>query len=210
MGKFFSDFKKFITRGNILDLAVGVIIGGAFSAIITALTNQILMPIINLIVFACTGGQSVNLITVLNGKPYLIDDGTGTMIVNAECIFIDWGTFLMAIIDFLLIALVLFSIIKVVMNAQGYITKVGNEKPTKAEKKVLKEQGINMKNHKEVVKATKELREKNKVVVTPKPTTDELLTDILGELKKQNEPKEKSKPKEKVDIEEKVNAEEAK
>ena len=113
MKKFFSDFKKFITRGNIVDLAIGVIIGGAFSAIVTALTNKILMPIINLIVYACTGGQSVNLISVLNGQPYLVDDG-GKMVVNPECIFIDWGAFIEAVINFLLIAVVLFIIIKVI------------------------------------------------------------------------------------------------
>ncbi len=195
--KFFSEFKKFITRGNILDLAIGVIIGGAFSAIVTALTNKILMPIINLIVYACTGGQSVNLITVLNGQDYLIDDGAGNMIVNSACIYIDWGTFIMAIVDFLLIALVLFLIIKLIMNAQGYVTKAQAAKPTKEEKKQLKEQGVNMKDHKEVLKATQELREKNKTPEpAPKPTQEELLSEILVELKKQNEPKKSAKVKE--------------
>ena len=194
MKKFFSDFKKFIMRGNIVDLAIGVIIGGAFSAIVTALTNKILMPIINLIVYACTGGQSVNLISVLNGQPYLVDDGAGNMIVNPACIFIDWGVFIMAIVDFLLIAIVLFLIIKLLMNAQGYVSKANAEKPTKEEKKQLKEQGVNMKNRKEVLKATKELREKNKTPEPePKPTQEELLADILAELKKQNEPKKASK-----------------
>ena len=196
MKKFFSDFKKFIMRGNIVDLAIGVIIGGAFSAIVTALTNKILMPIINLIVYACTGGQSVNLISVLNGQPYLVDDGAGNMIVNPACIFIDWGVFIMAIVDFLLIAIVLFLIIKLLMNAQGYVSKANAEKPTKEEKKQLKEQGVNMKNRKEVLKATKELREKNKTPEPePKPTQEELLADILAELKKQNDTKTKAKTK---------------
>lgn len=197
MRKFFKDFKAFISRGNILDMAVGVIIGGAFSAIVTALTNKILMPLINLIVFACTGGSSVNLITVLNGKPYLIDDGV-SMVVNPECIYIDWGTFIIAVVDFLLIALVLFMIIKLVMNAQGYMSKAKAERPTKEEKKVLKEQGVNMRNRKEVLAATKALREKNKVEPpAPKPTQEELLTEILAELKKQNEakPAKEEKPK---------------
>lgn len=200
MRKFFKDFKAFISRGNILDMAVGVIIGGAFSAIVTALTNKILMPLINLIVFACTGGKSVNLITILNGKEYLIDDGAGNMIVNSECIYIDWGTFIIAIIDFLLIALVLFMIIKLVMNAQGYMSKAKAERPTKEEKQVLREQGVNMRNRKEVLKATKELREKNKVEPpAPKPTQEELLTEILAELKKQNETKPAKEEKPKVE-----------
>lgn len=184
---FFKDFKAFISRGNILDMAVGVIIGGAFSAIVTALTNRILMPLINLIVFTCTGGSSVNLITVLNGKEYLVDVA-GEMVVNPECIYIDWGTFIIAIIDFLLIAIVLFTIIKIIMNAQGYMSKAKAEKPTKEEKKVLKEQGVDMKDRKAVLAATKELREKNKVEApAPKPTQEELLTAILAELKKQND-----------------------
>lgn len=110
---FFAEFKKFITRGNILDLAVGVIIGGAFSAIVTALTNKIIMPLINLIIFACTGGTGINLITVLNGKPYLVYDLEGVASVNPACIFIDWGIFIEACLNFLLIALVLFIIVKV-------------------------------------------------------------------------------------------------
>ena len=51
MRKFFRDFKAFISRGNVIDMAVGVIIGGAFSAIVTALTNKILMPLINYLLF---------------------------------------------------------------------------------------------------------------------------------------------------------------
>ena len=109
---FFAEFKKFITRGNIIDLAVGVIIGAAFSAIVTALTNKIIMPLINLIIYACTGGTGINLITVLNGKPYLVHDLEGVASVNPECIYMDWGVFIEAIINFLLIALVLFIIVK--------------------------------------------------------------------------------------------------
>ncbi len=109
----FAEFKKFITRGNIIDLAVGVIIGGAFSAIVTALTGKIIMPVVNLIINLATGGQGINLITILNGEPQLVDDGAGNMIANAKCIYIDWGAFIEAIINFLLIAMVLFAIVKI-------------------------------------------------------------------------------------------------
>ena len=109
----FAEFKKFITRGNVIDLAVGVIIGGAFSAIVTALTGKIIMPIINLIINLATGGRGINLITILNGEPQFIEvDGAQT--ANAKCIYIDWGAFIEAIINFLLIAIVLFIIIKVI------------------------------------------------------------------------------------------------
>ena len=194
MKKFFGEFKKFISRGNVVDLAVGVIIGGAFSAIVTALTNNILMPIINLIVYACTGGSSINLITVLNGQDYLVSDGAGNMIVNSECIFIDWGAFIIAVVNFLLIALVLFLIIKAINNAQDIAKKSAEGKPTKEEKAQLKEAGVDMKNRKEVLAKTAELRAEKKAKeeaeakakeeANKKPTTEELLTDILAELKK--------------------------
>ncbi len=109
----FYEFKKFITRGNIIDLAVGVIIGGAFSAIVTALTNKIIMPLINLIINKATGGNGINLITILNGEPqFVVQDGAE--VANAKCIYIDWGSFIEAVINFLLIAIVLFTIIKVI------------------------------------------------------------------------------------------------
>ena len=199
MKKFFSDFKKFITRGNIVDMAIGVIIATAFTAIVTALTNKILMPIINWFLLVVTGGKSLDAIyTYLKWVPLKDTEGNPTTEVDlANSIYIDWGAFITAIINFLLIAVVLFCILKVMMSSQGYVQARKSEVPTKEEKEQLKEQGVNMKNRKEVVKATKELREKNKVVVEPKPTTDELLAQILEEMKKQNEPKSKTKAEKK-------------
>lgn len=192
MKKFFKDFKAFISRGNILDMAVGVIIGGAFSAIVTALTNKIIMPLINLIVFACTGGSSITLISILNGQPYLVDDGAGNMILNPECIFIDWGSFIIAIIDFLLIAIVLFMIIKAMMSAQGLVQKNMKEKPTKEEKKELKAQGVDMKNKKTVKVELAKLRESKKAPApAPIESTNDILNDIRELLREQKAPKGK-------------------
>ena len=190
MKKFFKEFKTFISRGNVVDMAVGVIIGGAFSAIVTALTNKIFMPLINWSVYACTGGSSVNLITVLNGKDYLINDGS-TMVVNPECIFIDWGAFIIAIINFLLIALVLFLIIKTINKARDFAKKSAERKPTKEERTELKEKGINVKDRKALLEATKALREEKKAqadaeaAANKKPTVEELLADIKELLKNQ-------------------------
>jgi len=205
MKKFFSDFKKFITRGNIVDMAIGVIIATAFTAIVTALTNKILMPIINWFLLVVTGGKSLDAIyTYLKWVPLKDAEGNPTGEVDlVNSIYIDWGAFITAIINFLLIAIVLFCILKVMMSSQGYVQARKAEVPTKEEKAQLKEQGVDMKNRKEVVKATKELREKNKVVVEPKPTTDELLAQILEEMKKQNEPKSKTKAEKKDKDEEK-------
>jgi len=97
MKKFFSEFKEFISKGNVLDLAVGVIIGGAFSAIVTSLTDNIIKPLIN-----CIGGAEIQ------GKIHLIGDN-----------YIDYGAFISAIINFLIMALIIFCIVKAVNKAMS-------------------------------------------------------------------------------------------
>lgn len=181
MKKFFNDFKKFISRGNVIDMAVGVIIGSAFSAIITSLTNKILMPLINALLAA--GGNGLDSAYTFLKTTYA-SDGT---IDLAKSIYIDWGAFITAIINFFLIAIVLFTIIKVTMGARGFIEGQTKKWPTRAERKELKAQGVNMKDSKALLKATEELRESKKPAPEPqKPTETELLTNILEELKKQN------------------------
>lgn len=181
MKKFFSEFKKFITRGNVLDMAVGVIIGSAFSAIVTSLTNKILMPIINALL--ARGGNGLE-----SAYTFLKRGYTDGELDLTKSIYIDWGAFLTAIINFFLIALILFIIVKSIMKAKGFLEKQSKRWPTRAERKALKAQGVNMKDIDELLDATKEYREKNKPApVAPKPTQEELLTSILEELKKQNQ-----------------------
>ena len=149
MKKFFKEFKEFISRGNIVDMAVGVIIGAAFGTIVTALVNGIFMPLVNLIVFACTGGKGINLITVLNGKDYLVTDANGVQSVNPACIYIDWGAFIQAVINFIIVAFVLFMILKVIMKSKGFLKnaeeKAKKGKLTKEQKADLKQLGISRK-----------------------------------------------------------------
>ena len=86
------EFKEFIMRGNVLDLAIAVIIGGAFGKIVASLVNDILMPLIG----ALFGGSKFSeLSTLVNGVPIV------------------WGLFVQAIVDFLIVALVIFIIVKV-------------------------------------------------------------------------------------------------
>ena len=114
MKKFFSEFKKFISRGNVIDLAVGVIIGGAFTAIVTALTNGVLKPLINYIISLIIGGDdATGIYTFLK----VVKDGDGAVDMAAS-IYIDWGALISAIINFFLIALVLFIIIKAINKAK--------------------------------------------------------------------------------------------
>lgn len=117
MKKFFEEFKKFISRGNVMDMAVGTIIGAAFTAIVTALSNGILKPVINMVLYYCFGGNSDALdkmYTVLV-KVYKVEDGKQVLDL-ANSILIDWGAFISAIINFLLVAFVLFLIIKTFNN----------------------------------------------------------------------------------------------
>ena len=165
MKKFFKEFKQFITKGNVLDMAIGVIIGSAFSSIVTALTNKILMPLINALL-AMGGNGLESAYTFL--KIVRSSDGSIDM---AKSIYIDWGAFITAVINFLLIAIVLFTIIKIMMSAKGLVDKKVKAYPTKAERKELKAKGVNMRDLSVVLKETKELRESKKTAPAPaKPT----------------------------------------
>ncbi|MBR2786683.1 MAG: large conductance mechanosensitive channel protein MscL [Clostridia bacterium] len=92
----FKEFKEFISKGNVMDLAIGVIIGGAFSDIVTALTKSFIQPILALI-----GGAEVH----------------GTIPLGNTNQALDYGTFLTAVINFLIVALVLFIMVKAVNTA---------------------------------------------------------------------------------------------
>lgn len=122
MRKFFKEFKEFITKGNILDMAVGVIIGGAFNTIVTTLNKQVLMPIVNWALSYISGGSE--LCTVLpNYTLYdpVLHEGSTPVIVNGisyySVNYINWSAFIESIINFIFIALTLFIIIKVAKYA---------------------------------------------------------------------------------------------
>ena len=111
---FFADFKKFITRGNVLDMAVGVIVGGAFTAIINALSNNILKPLINWILAMVLGKDSLSDVFTFLTKAYTVDEAGVETLDLANSIYIDWGAFINAIINFLLIAFTLFVIVRTI------------------------------------------------------------------------------------------------
>lgn len=132
MKKFFGEFKKFITRGNVLDLAVGVIVGGAFTAIVTSLTNNIIRPLINWIIALIGGKEGLSSVFTFLSKAY---DAEGAVDL-ANSIYIDWGAFITAILDFFIIALTVFLIIKAVNHAKDYFEEFGEvlKKETKKER----------------------------------------------------------------------------
>lgn len=117
MKKIFQEFKKFITKGNVVDLAVGMIIGSAFTAIVNALVNNIFKPLINAIPMEGVEG----LITMLVEKnadgltaAQAAEQGVPFIIDLTQSVYIDWGAFIMAIVNFLLTAVVLFALVKTI------------------------------------------------------------------------------------------------
>ena len=191
MKNFWSDFKKFISRGNIVDMAVGVIIGSAFSAIVTSLTNKIIMPLINLLL-SLGGTNGLEKAYTFLKKVY---DNDGQVDLT-KSIYIDWGAFITAVINFILIALVLFIIIKVMMKSREMIHSVKIKRLTKEQKQILKERGINIKDKGAVKTAIEQLNEEQKIkeeeeAKKNKVVTDvELLTEIKDLLKAQVEQKQ--------------------
>lgn len=124
MKKFFEEFKKFALKGNVMDMAIGVIIGGAFSAIVTALTTSFINPIINSIGGAEVAG-SIKL-------PWV--DYTGLDAEAAAALSLNYGAFITAIINFIIIALILFLMIK----AMNKLMSIGKKKEEKAEEVTTK------------------------------------------------------------------------
>lgn len=149
MKKMFAEFKAFISRGNVLDMAIGVIIASAFGKITTSLVNDVLLPFISLI-FGARDMTALNLVVreaVMDGE-----------VVVKEAITIGFGTLVGTIIDFVLVALVVFAIVKAFNKAHEV---------AEAKKKAAEE-----------AEAVEEEPEE------PKPTTEELLAQILEEIKK--------------------------
>ncbi len=105
---FFGEFKDFITRGNVLDMAVGVIVATAFGKITTALVNNVLMPFIGWI-FGGSDMTDVLNITVVPEIKEIID---GVETVTQEAVVIGFGTLVSTIIDFIIIAFIVFCIVK--------------------------------------------------------------------------------------------------
>ncbi len=198
MKKFFGEFKKFITRGNVLDMAVGVIVGGAFTAIVNGLSNFVLKPLINFLLALILGKGSLSEVYTFLGTPAYTTDASGAKVVDlANSFYIDWGSLINAIINFLLIAFVLFTIVRVINRVkernEELQENIKKNKLTKADKKILKSRGIkryeldkvkayieereaNRKAEEE--KAKKEAEEKAKKERLENPTVEDLLKDI--------------------------------
>ena len=109
MKKIIAEFKKFVMRGNIVDMAVGVIVGSSFTAIVNALSNNILKPLINYLLTLIFGANSLSEVYTFLVPAY---DEAGALDL-AQSIYIDWGAFLNSIINFFIVAFVLFCLVKI-------------------------------------------------------------------------------------------------
>ena len=199
MKKIIGEFKKFITRGNIVDMAVGVIVGSSFTAIVNALSNNILKPIINYLLTLIFGANSLSDVFTFLTK--VINAETGEVDLT-QSIYIDWGAFINAIINFFLVAIVLFTIVKIVntlRDGQKKLVKdILDEVPTKADLKEMKKLGIKItdENVQKFLKEKKaaleeaaarekaEAEEKARLERLANPTTEDLLKEILAEMRK--------------------------
>ena len=186
--KFWKEFKAFISKGNIVDLAIAVVIGTAFNKIVTSLVNDIIMP---LITWALGANSLADLSVVLQKD----ESGVATLTWN-------YGNFIQSLIDFLIIALTIFIVLKIMMRGSKLFKDVANKvKPsTKEEKAYLKEKGIDLKDRAAVKIALKErneeiakeqkAEEEKKKEEAYRNSTEGLLKEIRDLLKENKENKE--------------------
>lgn len=157
--KFAEEFKAFIAKGNVIDMAVAVIIGGAFGKIVTSLVNDIIMPAVSMLMGKSDiAGMKYVVTEAIPAKPEVLDEaGNVIQAATAEVaeVAIKYGAFIQTILDFLIIAFSIFVMLKIVLGAKDKINakKIAEEK-AKAEE--------------EAAKAEAE----------KKPTAEELLTEI--------------------------------
>ncbi len=183
MKKFFKDFKNFISRGNIVDMAIGIIIGGAFQKIVSSLVNDIIMPLISIIFGVDITTAAYTL------KEAVLDPATGE--VTKAAVELRYGMFIQNILDFLIIALSIFIAIRVAMAFRDGYTR----RKVKYVKKLKKthpeyftdESGSGSQMYEKLKAEHPELFEDEKVEVIEEegekaPTTEELLTQIRDTL----------------------------
>ena len=190
---FVGEYKKFVNRGNVVDMAVGVIVGGAFTAIVTALSGSILQPVVNFALSEWFGNAHLDgLYTVL--KPAYTTDEVGAEVLDlASSIYIDWSTFINAVIHFMLVALVLFCVIRAINHIREeyaeFTDKVRKKRPSREERRAMRKAGIKLRDKAAVAawyaeKAIKaeEARlaaeEQARLDRLANPTTEDLLKDI--------------------------------
>jgi large conductance mechanosensitive channel len=215
MKKYTAEFKKFITRGNVVDMAVGVIVGSSFTAIVNGLSNFILKPIINYFLTLIFGTDSFSGIYTYLKRVEMQEDvlneageviGVKAVPDLTQSIYIDWGSFISAVLNFFIVAFVLFTIVKIINKVREDHKELNeyieSRRITAEDRAKMKELGINRFDAKALdayidernklarEKAEAEAREKAlaaeeaaRLEREQNPTAEDLLKLILAELK---------------------------
>ena len=131
MKKFFSEFKTFISRGNVVDMAVGVIVGGAFGKISTSLVNDVIMPAVSMLM----GGVDFTAWKVVLKEAVMEMGADGVLVETAPEVAIKYGSLIAVIVDFLIIALSVFCMVKLIntMKEKAEALKKKEEEEAAAE-----------------------------------------------------------------------------
>lgn len=178
MKKLLQEFKAFVNKGSVIDLAVGMIIGSAFTAIVTSLVKYILTPLINWI----PGTSNTGALQVILRQAVVDTDGN----VITPALIMDFGEVISAIITFLLTAIVLFIIIKIVNKAREVNSMAKDDFEKKMKAKKHGKRG-------EVQEAAPAPEPQPEPVPVPEPTTNDYLKEIIGLLKEQTSKEEEKK-----------------
>lgn len=151
--KFIEDFKKFIFKGNVIDMAVGVVIGASFGKIVTGLVNYIINPFVGIFV------KSGNLDSIKTVISKAVVDEAGNVVTAENAIL--WGTWIQTIIDFLLTALCIFIVLRILMKAKNTL----EHKKIEAEKKKAEEEEAKAKAEKEAADAAAKAAEERQTLI---------------------------------------------
>lgn len=171
--KFIEDFKKFIFKGNVIDMAVGVVIGASFGKIVTGLVNYIINPFVGIFV------KSGNLDSIKTVISKAVVDEAGNVVTPENAIL--WGTWIQTIIDFLITALCIFIVLRILMKAKNSLER----KKIEAEKRKAEEEEAKAKAEKEAADAAAKAAEERQALIEDSIIRQaELLENIRALLEK--------------------------